>query len=231
MDTRRLDEIYADEKAESARRSDSRVKSGVGTAAALGGAAFGTGIASRVLPFLSSYIPADLAMKGINKVAPQLGKYLKKGMEQGLNLQDGLDFIKSNLGESEATTEPQNDVQESIREKVWNAFQSGKTQHSDPTISGFLKIANKLKNYRGLNNKDQFINLWNEFELLRHEGKSLPEMMRSLVEAHSASLRETKQQPKRQQQGEPESSPQMNNLMQALQAAAQSRQKRQQPPM
>lgn len=222
MDTRRSDEIYADEKTEASRKSDQRLKSGIGTAAALGGTAFGAGIASRIMPFLSKYIPADLAMKGINKVAPQIGNYLKKGMEKGLNLQDGLNFIKENLGSTESEN-PKKDVEEdSIKEKVWKSFQSGKMNHSDPDISGFLKIANKLKNYRGLNSKDQFTDLWHEFELLRNEGKSLPEMMRALVESHSNRLNKGQSQDTQSQ-----SSPQMTNLMQALQVAAASRQKRQ----
>jgi phytoene dehydrogenase-like protein len=60
-------------------------------------AALGAGsaaIGSKIMPFLSSYIPASLAMKGIKKVAPQLGEALSKGMDQGLNLEEGFEYLR-----------------------------------------------------------------------------------------------------------------------------------------
>src|ERR1700676_3962059 len=80
-------------------------KKAVETAANIGLTATGLGISARIAPFLSPLIPKDLAMKGINKLSPKLGDFLKKGLEQGLNLQDGLDFIKDKIGGKENTLE------------------------------------------------------------------------------------------------------------------------------
>ncbi len=65
---------------------------------------------SRVLPFLSEMITPELALKGISKVNPELGKMLNKGMKNGLNIKDGLNFIKNNLSnqgqqDSQASTQ------------------------------------------------------------------------------------------------------------------------------
>jgi len=78
----------------------SNVKSGLKTGAAIGIGAAG-GLGSRILPFLSSYVPMDLAMKGINKVAPQVGAFLKKGQSMGLDLKSGLDYLKTQIKEPE----------------------------------------------------------------------------------------------------------------------------------
>lgn len=182
-------------------------------------------LASRALPLLSTYIPANIAMKGLSKVDSRLGQFMGAAQEMGHDIGEIRNFMADKI----APVQEQGKVEDSIKEKVWNAFQAGKTKHSDPDISGFLKIASRLKNYRGLNTKDQFTQLWDEFELLRNEGKSLPEMIQALVESHSSRLPKAEPSARRQQQTT--SSEPMNNLMQALQAAAQSRQKRQQPPM
>jgi len=88
---------------ERSQRMDRNIKGAAKTAgkASLTAGSFalasGTKLASRILPFLSEYVPSDLAVKGINKISPELGGFLKKGMEKGLNIQDGLDFVKENL--------------------------------------------------------------------------------------------------------------------------------------
>lgn len=93
----RADELAAEEEIRRSRGRDKLIKTGVGLAASAGTAALGVGLASKVMPFLSEYIPADLALKGINKVSPQLGKFLDKGQKMGLNVKEGLDFIKQNI--------------------------------------------------------------------------------------------------------------------------------------
>jgi|SRR5271166_2679934 len=72
------------------------------------GAAAGTALASKVLPWLSEYIPTDLAMKGLNKISPKLGEILRKGQEAGLDLKEGFDFIKSKAEPKEEETPKEN---------------------------------------------------------------------------------------------------------------------------
>lgn len=71
----------------------------VGSAAASLGTAYAGGavassLAEKVLPMLSKYIPQDLAMKGLNKIDPRLGKFVQKAMDNGESFDDAKAFIE-----------------------------------------------------------------------------------------------------------------------------------------
>lgn len=68
----------------------------VGTAAATTAFAMSP-LVSRIMPFLSEHVPYHLAYQGLQRVSPPLANFLKRGQEQGLNVQDGLNYIKDNL--------------------------------------------------------------------------------------------------------------------------------------
>lgn len=91
------------------------VKGALNTAVGLGVAAFGAPVLSslgqKIMPFLNEYIPQDLAVKGISKLSPKLGEFLKQGEEAGLNVQEGLNFIKERLG-SKKPNENRNIIQQ-----------------------------------------------------------------------------------------------------------------------
>ncbi len=93
------------EKNESLNRNVSR---GIKTAVGIGSAALG----ARVLPFLNEFITPDLAIKGISKVSPQLGGLLKKGMDKGLDIKEGLKFLKNNFGNNEPPKENRSVIQQ-----------------------------------------------------------------------------------------------------------------------
>lgn len=97
----RSDERAAQAEIERARNRDKNLKSAVKTGAnialTVGGAGLATKLAPKILPLLNSYIPTELALKGINKISPKLGEFLKVGMEKGLDLREGLDFIKEKI--------------------------------------------------------------------------------------------------------------------------------------
>ena len=63
--------------------------------------AAGIGLYSKIAPFLSDLIPVDLAIKGISKFSPQLGNFLKKGQKMGLDIKEGIDYIKNNAPQQE----------------------------------------------------------------------------------------------------------------------------------
>jgi len=69
------------------------------------------GIAAKIAPFFSHYLPTDLAVKGISKVSPHLGEFLKKGMEQGLNVKDGMDFLAKSFGMTSEEEQKQESTQ------------------------------------------------------------------------------------------------------------------------
>ena len=78
------------EKNESLNRNVNR---GVKTAIGIGSAAIG----ARILPFLNEFITPDIAIKGISKISPKIGGMLQKGMEQGLDVKEGFEYLKNNL--------------------------------------------------------------------------------------------------------------------------------------
>src|ERR1700722_6626807 len=121
----RPDERAALAQVERSENIRSTVKGGLKTAASLGAAALTGGtaaaiapaISSRVLPFLSQYIPAGLAVKGLSKVNPTLGKFLKKGQEMGLDVKEGIDFIRNKLGYNEEEEKKKTKQEKNIIQK------------------------------------------------------------------------------------------------------------------
>lgn len=101
MNTLRPDEELSEYEIEKAKNRDKKLKSGIKTLGGLAIGSAGLAISSRILPFLSDYIPVDLAVKGISKISPKIGNYLKRGMESGLAIKDGLDFLKKQLSPKE----------------------------------------------------------------------------------------------------------------------------------
>jgi predicted CopG family antitoxin len=96
----RPDELAAESEIKRAKTRTSEARQVLETAASFGTAGLAAKSASKILPFLSQYVPEELAYKGINKVMPGLGDFLKKGTAQGLSLKSGLEFLKNEFGSS-----------------------------------------------------------------------------------------------------------------------------------
>lgn len=94
----RPDERATESEINRSQNRTRELKSGLQTAASFGTTALGGKALSAVMPFINQYIPEDMAFKGINKVMPALGKFIKSGMDQGLTLKSGLEFIKEQFG-------------------------------------------------------------------------------------------------------------------------------------
>lgn len=94
----RPDEKSTNAQIEKSRGRDQAVKSGLKAAASALTGAGAIGLSSKIAPFLSQYISPEIAVKGISKVSPKIGEFLQKGMAMGLPVQEGLDFVKENLG-------------------------------------------------------------------------------------------------------------------------------------
>jgi hypothetical protein len=93
----RPSERAADAEIERSQKLNKSVKTGIGIA----GTALSAGVASKLTPFLSEYIPTDLAIKGISKISPKLGDFLQRGLSQGLDAKEGLGYIKDNFSKSD----------------------------------------------------------------------------------------------------------------------------------
>lgn len=93
----RSDEMANREQEERDQKFRGNIGKGVKTAATIGAATVAPAIASRLAPFFSEFIPMDLAMKGISKISPKLGEFLQKGQSKGLDIKEGLDFLKNKI--------------------------------------------------------------------------------------------------------------------------------------
>lgn len=82
------------------------VKGALSIAGSLGTASAMTKLA----PFLSEYLPMDLAIKGISKVSPKVGSFIKEAQKNGFDFND----IKNFLGEGikETTKQDKNIIQQ-----------------------------------------------------------------------------------------------------------------------
>jgi hypothetical protein len=126
----RSDEKVNESEAERDKNFRGNVKKGIGIAASVGAAAVGGPLAARVLPFLSEYIPAALAMKGINKISPKLGSFLQKGQEMGLDIKDGLDFIKEKMEPKKPSKEGRNIIEQyapHLHRYIYDMIKKGNT--------------------------------------------------------------------------------------------------------
>jgi hypothetical protein len=149
----RSDEEANQAEVERDRKLRGNIGKGISAASSLATAAIASPLASKVMPFLNQYIPPALAMKGIEKVSPKLGSFLKKGQKMGLDVQEGLDFIKDKFdGEKkESPKENRNIIQQYspelhqfIDQQVKSgrsAIEAGAIAQADKRFSG---IINKL---------------------------------------------------------------------------------------
>src|ERR1700690_2790541 len=102
------DELAAEAEIERSQGRDKLVKKGLAAGAGL---ALSAG-ATRLLPFLNEHIPIDLAIKGISKINPKIGNLLHEGTKMGLNVSEGLDYLKSQFGKSEEPAKKGNPLQD-----------------------------------------------------------------------------------------------------------------------
>jgi hypothetical protein len=66
----------------------------------------GGGAINRVLPFLSKYIPEDLAIKGLSKLDPRYGSFIKKALGAGKSFEEVKEFIGSKIEEGQEEKKP-----------------------------------------------------------------------------------------------------------------------------
>jgi len=94
----------------------------------------------KLIPFLDEYIPEDLALKGIAKVSPKIGSFLKKGLSKGLPLAGGLQFLRSQFSGS-----PEIQIDETLRPDERASLQK-KQQYKDTgkMIKGAASLAGGL---------------------------------------------------------------------------------------
>ena len=121
------------------------------TGASLGAGSAALGLGSKIAPFLSEYIPVDLAVKGISKISPKMGSFLKKGMSQGLNIKDGINFLKDKFSQTEQESQSQNapdnrNIIQQYSDELHSFLDSEIKKGRDPIEAGALaQLNNKFK--------------------------------------------------------------------------------------
>ncbi len=99
------------------------VSSAIGSAAAIGTG----GAAARVIPFLSKFLTPDIAMKGLSKVSPKIADFLQRGQSMGLNVQDGLQYLRDSIEpkqeSQQAQSQPAKENRNIIEQYSPNLFQ------------------------------------------------------------------------------------------------------------
>lgn len=83
------------------------VGKGVGTAVGAATALAAGAATARIIPFLNKMIPADLALKGLAKVSPKVADFLKRGQSMGLNIEEGLQYLRDGISSKEEQQQAQ----------------------------------------------------------------------------------------------------------------------------
>lgn len=149
----RPDEEAAQEEIRRDQKFRQNIQKSVKTAGTLTGVGIAGALSSKIAPFLSQYIPTDLAMKGINKVSPKLGEFLRKGQAMGLDVREGIDFIKNKITPKEINKpiENRNIIEQyspELFQFINNEIQKGKSPLEAGELAlnqeNFIKIIQKI---------------------------------------------------------------------------------------
>jgi hypothetical protein len=156
----RPDEEVTENEIRKSKERSNNVKSVLETAGSAATGIAGGQLAMKVLPFLNEYIPLEIAKKGIDKIVPKLGKFLDHGISQGLSLQSGLDYLKSEFlpefGKEKKAENRQNEigqVSQELQDFIEQQVQAGKSpDHAAATAMirpEFLEITSQIEKQTG----------------------------------------------------------------------------------
>ena len=153
----------ADERIRRSNEAPKKILKGFGSAATSLGAGLSTGAAlSRVIPLLSKYIPQDLATKGLSKIDPRFGAFIKKALDNGSSFDEIKDFIMKKAEGGEEEKEPAKEHRNIIeqyspelhqfiedqRKRGRSTLQAGAMAQNDPRFSN---VINKIvKDHKSL---------------------------------------------------------------------------------
>lgn len=149
----RADERAVEAEVERDKNFRSNLYKGAKTAANVAATVGAAGLGAKILPWLSEYIPTDLAMKGLEKVSPKTADFLRRGQSLGLDVKEGMEYIKDEFSKSEEKNpkESRNVIQQYSPElhqfidqeikKGRNALEAGAIAQSDKR---FKDVINKL---------------------------------------------------------------------------------------
>lgn len=141
----RPDELASMAEIERGKKYRGLAKSTISTAASLGGY---TQLAGKLLPFLNENLPIDIAMKGIKKFSPNLAKLLNKGATMGLDIGEGLEYIKDRIS-------PKPEEKTSIFKDLIKGIDIASLPESQQKQLGFLQMAAEELEKKGVGPNDE----------------------------------------------------------------------------
>lgn len=186
----RPDEQVAQKKKESSDTMKSLLTAGTN----LAGGAY---LASKVAPFLSEHLPIDLAVKGISKVAPKLGKFLDEGKRMGLDVKEGIDFIKDKMQPAKEETSKESKLSNILGEFspelqafIEQEIQAGKApDHAAASAMPRAEFSDIIRKIEG-QSKKKFTALVREL----YEGKAIDQDQNQTMQSPQATQMQGQQQ-------------------------------------
>lgn len=161
-------------------------KSAGNIAAGLGTAYYGGSLISRVVPWLSKYIPEDLFKKGLSKIDPRFGKFIDKATQSGKSVDEIKDFIGQKIEGGMENNKPKEnrniieqespELHQFIDQEIKNGrkpIEAGALAYND---KNYTKAINSLKNKHKLNWADIVQQVYGTGD------KALPNQQQSLAE-------------------------------------------------
>jgi hypothetical protein len=99
----------------------------------------------RVLPLLSNYIPTDLAMKGLKKVAPGIGDFMENTLNVGFGADEVKEFVKGKM--SAGMPKEGSNIIQQVSDQLYEFLQNHIKQGRNPLEAGALaQLDPKFKN-------------------------------------------------------------------------------------
>lgn len=114
----------------------------VGIGTSLGAASFAP-LLARAAPFLSEYIPQELAIKGLSKINPKFGQFIKKSMDSGYDFSEIKNFLGEQISESQEKTKESRNIIEQESPELHQFISDLIKQGKKPLEAGALATLNR----------------------------------------------------------------------------------------
>jgi hypothetical protein len=179
---------------------------------------------NRVLPFLSKYIPQDLAIKGLSKLDPRYGKFINTALSAGQSFDEIKDFIGNKIEESKDVVSDDliQKYSPELSSFIENLMDKGETPETAAAVvrnvpknfSKFKTAIEKIEKHAG----QDFSSIVNRIYAKLMKGKKPPEAQQAQERGMPSQMQQPQQQsqPQQPQQGNGDAKQQLMQAMQSL---------------
>jgi len=153
-------EKTAEEMKRQSERPKKVAKHAIGIGSTIAAASSFAPILARAAPFLSQYIPENLAIKGLSKINPKFGKFVKNAMDEGFDFKEVKDFIGGKIKESQ---EEEKNIIQKYSPELFQFIDQQVKQGVSPLEAGHKaqnekKFSDVIKKMTG-DNRTNFLNI------------------------------------------------------------------------